>query len=316
MSASTSPPAGPWESVAYPSPSRLTRMTKISLPGAGGGTNKSLSTLTPTYPNMMVTCTDSGGGFVKDQTYIRSSDNTKWIGIAGGTHLHNTDTESGGGLLTDIMMANQTKIFQIHKINPVATDFSKEGSSSATATDIISAGRLDLTTGTTTGNWVHMSNGGVRLSYGFESRFLFKGNVEYAGTNSNLTSYIGVGVAAVNSSTNQLQYGIQVCDSAGIERNWEMVQANGTTKGVVATTERVNQGSPRGYKLKYTPGFGTQFWVNGVLNQTNTQAVVASGINLGVRNISFGIRTNNSTTKTLHVYGVSLFGTIGDQQWV
>lgn len=315
MSTNTQPPAVPWESVAYLSPARLTRMTHISLPGSVTGTNASIATLNPIYANMIVTCTQSGGGFVKDQTYIRNTDNTNWIGLSGGVHLHDDITETSGGLFSNVLLYNQQKAYYYHNMSPVASEFRQEGS--GTTSYDSTAGVLKLNTGTSQGNWYNCSRSGVSLSFSQPSQFMFKGNVAFAdSTLGNVTSYIGVGVSAVNASPGtQLQYGLQVCDSAGIDRNWEVVNANGSTKVAEATTEPAKSATAKGYRLRYTPGYGTQFWVNGILRDINTQAFVASGSSPSARTISFGIKTNNTSEKSLYVYGVSLIGGVSDTQW-
>jgi hypothetical protein len=315
------PPRVPWESVAFISPARMTACTHLALPGtiAGNTPNMSISTLNPTYPNMLVTCNETGGGFIKDVTYKRNSDNTQWITISGGKHLHDVDTDPAGGLLTDILLANQLKVFNLPDLlNPSVSNMFKEGTATMTdEVDTTTGNRMKIDTGASTGTYGHLSRGGTKLSFGNISQFVFKGNVAYSTGLGNLTSYIGVGLASVNDSTNQLQYGIQVCDSSGTDRNWEMVNGNGTTKGVQSTTEAVKQNAgPRGYRLLYTPGQNTKFWVNNSLQGTNTNAMVASGSSSGVRNISIGLKTNTTTARQLYCYGISLIGVASDTVWV
>lgn len=268
---------------------------------------------------MIVTCTETGGSFIKDVTYKRNTDNTQWITISGGKHLHDADTDPAGGLLSDIMIANQLKLFTLPDLqNAVLGNFFKEGTATTTdEVDTTLGNRIKIDTGATTGTYGHISRGGVKLSFANISQFIFKGNVAYSSGTGNLTSYIGVGVASVNDSTNQLQYGIQVCDSSGTDRNWEMVNGNGTTKGVQATTEAVKQNSgPRAYRLLYTPGQNTKFWTNNTLQGTNSNAMVATGSSSGIRNVSIGIKTNTTTARQLYCYGVSIIGVASDTLWV
>lgn len=318
---SATPPSEPWESQAFISPSRLTRMTHVALPGtvAGGAVNKSLSTLNPVFPTMIVTCTADGANFVKDQTYIRNSDNTGWKGISGGTHKHDDITEGSGGLLSEILRANQLKAFAItDTINPNVSMFTSEGTATPAVDEPAHANgsRIVISTGSATGGWRHLSRGGVKLSFGQPSQFVFKGNVSYTGL-GNVTSFIGCGVSSVNDSqpTNALQYGLQVCDSSATERQWDMVNGNGTSRGIATTSQSVNHSDPRAYRLLYSPGSKCEFWSNNTLVGTNTNSLVASGTNSGIRNISFGVKTNTSTVRTLYCYGVSLIGVVGDGQW-
>jgi len=317
---SASPPRGPWESVAFISPSRITACTHLALPGiiAGNTPNASISTLNPIYSNMLVTCTESGGIFVKDQTYKRNTDNTQWRGLSGGAHLHDASTEGAGGLYTDILLANQLKTYNIsNTINPSSNNFTKEGTATITDEPADTTGsRISINTGATTGTYGHLSRGGVKMSFAAISQFQFKGYVAYTTGTGNLTSYIGCGVASVNDTNNNLQYGLQVCDSSGTDRTWELVNGNGTTKVVSPSTENVKQTTPRGYKLIYTPGQNSRFWTNNSLSSTNSSAMVASGSNTGIRNISMGVKTNTTSARTLYCYGVSLIGTVNDTLWV
>jgi hypothetical protein len=315
-----SPPRGVWESVAFISPARMTACTHLSLPGAiaGNTPNAAINTLSPTYKNMLVTCEETGGGFIKDVTYKRNSDNTQWITISGGKHLHNLDDDPSGGLFTDILVANQLKTYYLPDlINPSVNNMYKEGTATAVDEIAVDGNRMKIDTGATTGTWGHLSRGGVRLSMGHISQFVFKGNVAYTTGAGNVTSYIGVGLASVNDSTNQLQYGIQVCDSSGTDRSWEMVNGNGTTKGVQTSTESVKQNAgARAYKLLYTPGQNTKFWTNNTLQGTNSNAMVAAGSTTGVRNVSIGIKTNTNISRQLYCYGLSLTGVAADTLWV
>jgi hypothetical protein len=299
----------------------MTACTHLSLPGtvAGNTPNASLSTLNPIYKNMLVTCEETGGIFIKDVTYKRNSDNTQWITISGGKHLHDVDTDPAGGSLTDIMIANQLKLFNINdNFNANVNNFHKEGTATAVNEIDTTGNRIKIDTGASTGTFGHLSRGGVKLSFAQPSQFVFKGNVAYTSGLGNVTAYIGVGLAAVNESTNQLQYGIQVCDSSSTDRNWEMVNGNGTSKGTsTSPTEPVKQNAgPRSYRMLYTPGLNTKFWANNSLQGTNTNGMVASGSSSGVRNISIGVRTNTTAVRQLYCYGVSLIGTASDTLWV
>ncbi len=106
----SAPDGGYYESQAFLSPSRANRKSITILTGG------QIATLSPTYAGQIVICTATGGPsnrFIINTPYMRNSDNTDWIGLAGGKHLHNTDSESSGGLLSDIMVANQPLILNI-----------------------------------------------------------------------------------------------------------------------------------------------------------------------------------------------------------
>ena len=308
---SSNPPGEPWESVAFISPSRMTRKTFSDITGA------QIAGLTVTYSNMPVVCTADGSGFTKDTAYLRNTDNTAWIGLGGGQHLHDLATEGSGGLFSNIKVANQAKAFVIDRASAISEfQFMQEGSAAITDEPANSTGnRIKIDTGTASGTYGHLSLGGAKLSFAQQSQFMWKGNIDYSG-NGNVTAYIGVGVASVNETHNNPQYGIQVCDSSSTERAWELVNGNGTTKAVTTSTENVKQAGIRGYRILYTPGLNSRFYVNGSQQALNSSAILASGSTTGSRNVSMGIKTNTGTTRTMYIHGVSLMGTIADAQWV
>lgn len=278
-------------------------------------TGNQLAAMSPIYRHQLVTVLDnSNPGFTKDQTYIRNADNTIWRGISGGKHLHNDTTEASGGPLTDIIIANQPKLLWYNEPGEIDR-FAGETASGGGTTSDTPNGRIALNTNNTQFAWDHYSLGGLGLSFAFASQFMFKG---YVNANTQVSTKIGVGAENVNDvHDNNRKYCIEACDSAGTARNWDLATATGSTRVAEATTENVLQSVPRGYKLLYTPGQDCKFYVDGVLKNTKTSAMVASGGTIGARNVSFGIKANAaSTPRTMYVYHVSLAGVVADSNWV
>lgn len=276
-------------------------------------TGAQISSLNPTYPNQLVICTLTEAGFTVDTAYLRNTANTAWIGLSGGKHLHDADTEKAGGFLSDVFVANINKAFLINCLNPSAGDFHKETANGATIADDPTGGRVAFSTGTTNGAYGHAGKSGVKLSFDKNSKFMIKA---YATANVFLSARMGVAMENVNASPDNLRkYGIEVCDSAGTPRNYDVISADGTNRSALATTEDTSQSSPKAYVLEYTVAQDVKFYANGVLRVTKTTNVPANSRSSGIYNVGAGIKTNNATGKNLYLYGIALAGVVNDDVW-
>jgi hypothetical protein len=180
-----------------------------------------------------------------------------------------------------------------------------------------SNGRMTLTCASS-GTFRHLSRGGIGLNFGLPSSFLFKGN---STASSQMSAKIGVCMENVNDAhTDARKYGLEACDSAGVAQNWQIVSATGAGGSRTTTAspnESASQGSPKAYRLLHNVGQSVQFMVNGILNQTKSTNIPASSGSpppaaVSINNISIGYKTNNATTKSLHVHYSRLVGSMID----
>src|SRR6185436_7073346 len=70
------------------------------------GTGTQLNALSPIYPGQIVISLDASAGFNADFVYYRSADNLVWLPLSMAKHTHSADTDSTGGLMSDIVYDN------------------------------------------------------------------------------------------------------------------------------------------------------------------------------------------------------------------
>src|ERR1041385_2503279 len=204
----------------YPSPQRLNRKMNWV------GTAEEAAVINRTYPGMdiFITTNDSAiAGFSPNTAYRRNATDTAWIVDTAGKHTHSQDTETAGGLLSDILLANAEKILWINHMSMVPGKFSQKLTLSGTITPDQSTGKILLSTGTTNGATSGVIEGGVRMDWARPCKFKVKG---YLDANTYTTCRIGVGienVADANQTTSM--FGIEICDIVGTPRNWDLVSA-------------------------------------------------------------------------------------------
>lgn len=288
------------------SPARFNRKVITHLTGA------QIAALSPTYPNQLVVCSATGSGFVLDQMYRRNTANTAWISGGEGAHDHSAQTDAAGGLFSNILLGNLAKVIWEPVTSPTVGQFNTEasvGQANDTAT-----GGVTLTTGAVNGQWVHISRGGVGLS--FASRQIFIIRLTNS-ANTFLTSRLGVYAERVDATgtATPAKYGLEVCDSAGTARTWDVFSADGTARSVLGSSADVTAASATAYKLDYTPGTNVRLYVNGFLNTTKSTNVPASGSSTAGRTIGAGVKTNNATGKTMVVSGMVFTGVPSTTAW-
>jgi hypothetical protein len=289
------------------SPARFNKKTVTQLSGA------EISTLSPTYANQIVVCNASGSGYSVNTAYIRTAANDSWLPLSSGKHTHDTDSDSTGGLLANILMANMKQVYWLNYVNPSVGEFSQDAAAGGSCTNDTSNGRIGLTTGTTSNAYANISKHGVCMSFASPSRFMIK---SYATHNTYIFARMGVAMEMANASTDTLRkYGIEACDNTGVARTIDVVSSDGTTRSVTTTTEDISQASARHYRLDQTPGDSVKFYVNGALSATKTSNIPTTSRTAGTYNATAGVKTTNGTSKSLYVYGVSLVGTISDSVW-
>jgi len=268
------------------------------------GTN--LNAMTDIIPNMAVIPTDnSNSSWTKDVLYIRNSDNTAWLSASGGAHLHNSTSPSAGGLLTDILEANQLLMFFDQHNNVVAADFAVEAGSGNITNEAANAWVRFNAPGS---GFVAGARFGVGIAYILKSQLVLRMRVDAA---NNLTVRCGVTAervdTAVGGDTAQ-KYGMEVCDSAGNAMDWSIFSAAGgsTRDATTATGYGVSPSRMTAYRLSYTPGISVRLFVDGTLAKTLTTSVPISGDILNhPRNIGIGIRANTGTARNLYLAGLS-----------
>src|SRR5262245_46768236 len=108
----------------------------------------------------LVYCETTGSGFTENNLYQRNEDNTAWdvVGLKGHSH---TDAASGG-TLADISIDNIPLTLEYNKRFSRANDFWSTIVSSGTITDDATNGRVNISSGATSGGSATISDGGAR----------------------------------------------------------------------------------------------------------------------------------------------------------
>jgi len=296
----SAPPGTAWAPGDLISAARMTLMSFLKL------TSAQASALNPKFPGQAIFVKDTGVGFNQDTVYVLNTAGNAWIPMAGGKHKHDADTDINGGFYSDILVANATKVMNMQA--SVLGDYMNVGT--GTATEEPTSGRIALTCAAS-GNFRHLSRGGVGLDFGRQSTFVFKGN---STANIQFTARIGACMENVNdAATDTRKYGIEACDSAGTTQNWQIISATGAggSRTNTSTTSTALQAAATAYRLLHNVGSSVQFFVNNTLNQTKSTNIPASGSN-SINNLSAGYRTNNATSKTLYVHHSRLLGSVSD----
>lgn len=289
------------------SAARLNQKTRSMLTGA------QIAALSPTYPGEEVFCTSTGSGFTIDTTYTRNSANNAWITSSVGKHKHDADVDSAGGLYSDILLGNFGKYMLYHNPNPSIGEFHQDTASGGTLSNDFTLGRINFSTGTTSGAYAQLGKHGVPVSFASASKFKFMG---YCTVNTQVSVRMGVAMETVYATTTTTRkYGIEGCDSAGTARNYEVICANGSVRSNVTSSQDMARSSDDVYHLEFTPGVNVKFYVDGIINTTNSSNIPNSGASSGVLNVGMGVRTNNTSSKNLFMRGISFVGLPGDSTW-
>lgn len=289
---------------------RLNRMLVHILKGS------EMPTYAPKYDGMHVWCSEDGNTFVRGTGYVWDALLGQYKGSSGGKHTHSADTEASGGLYVDILRANLAKYFVVDLIDPVLGNFNIVKSGSATESYEVATSRNRFNTGATNASTINASVGGLALDLSKPIEFGFKGFVD---ANTFISTRMGVAMESVVDGPSDLsKFGLEGCSSTSTGVNWDVISATGalSSRTVWTSAETLLRSAPKYYRLAFTPGQSVTFAVDGsVPIVTKNTNVPAGGRTSAVNNFTSGIKTNNTTPKSLYLYGTRVIGTINDLTW-
>jgi hypothetical protein len=267
----------------------------------GGGIAAILST--EVEPGVLVFCTETGSGFTEGNLYERNVDNDGWdiVGLKGHTH---TDAQSGG-TLADVSIDNIPLTLEYNKRWAKASDFWTTIVSSGTVTDDATNGRINISSGATSGGSATISDGGARkLNFAEPSAFEVTCQVSSA---TNFQVKLGVRAEDINAGNlTPAKYGIEGCSTSGTV--WLLFSSDGTTRSTLATSANVVTGTQDVYRVECDPGTEIRLFINGTLVATKTTNVPATGTT-GFNDLyRAGIKNTAAEVKQLHHYGVIIVG--------
>lgn len=268
----------------------------------------------PKYDGMHVWCSEDGSSFVRGTGYVWDALLGQYRGSSGGRHKHDADTEAAGGLYVDILQANVAKYLSLEVAS--LGDVDTVASGSATASNETATGRRRFNTGTTNASTINTSRSGLALDLAKPIVFSFKGFVD---ANTFISTRMGVSMESVaDSPADASKFGLEGCSSSSTPVNWDVISATGalSSRTIQTSSETLLRSAPKHYKLVFTPGQSVTFAVDGsVPIVTKSSNVPAGGRTSGINTYTAGIKTNNTTAKSLYVYWGRIVGTISDTAW-
>lgn len=252
------------------------------------------------------------GGLKPDRTYFLSADGTQLIPDSGIFHLHNSDATDDGGYYRKIRLANFNNWVNFDMVFPRAGGFKTitQGTSNAADTQ----DNLALTTGSTTGDFIHIRSQGGTIDLSKQSAFAIYG---YTPTNTKITVKLGIGMENVNAQEPvDRRYGLEACDTAGTPRQYSVVSANGVGWDADPTTEEILQTGPKGLTVIHNPNVSVNFsrYISGLETvSVKTTNVPHDQALAGGKVISCGFKTNESVQKFFYIYSLKMEGGLPDQ---
>lgn len=280
------------------------------------GTGLQLNALAPLYPGQIVVSFDGSGGFNADFVYFRSADNQSWLALSMAKHLHDTDFDESGGLLADIHYANVYNLLLVNETTPTAGDFLIDTSGGTVTNDITATtGKLRIDTGLLANQYAHVLKFGLKLNFTKKSRFSVKMGLDQQ---SSLVTRVSVcGESTNGANNNNRKYGIEGCDSTGI--NWQLFTGSGAGRtGNINTGAVLQAGADttgKNYRLDATPNSNVKFYNDGVncgANCTKSTDIPSTGDSGQDYVVRIGSKTTNTTAKKIGLWGVVLAGQVSD----
>lgn len=292
---------------------RLNRMLMHVMKGVD------MPTYAPKYDGMHVWCsedTPGGSGFIRGTAYVWDGLLGQYLGSSGGRHRHDADSEAAGGLYVDILRSNIGKYLIEDLMEPTIGQFHIVKSGSAVESNDTVSGRIRLNTGGVNASTVNASRSGLSLDLARPIEFAFKG---YVNANTFLSTRMGVAMESVTEGPSDLaKFGLEGCSSTATGVNWDVISATDalSSRSVWTSPETIIRGGPQFYRLAFIPGQSVTFAVNGsVPIVTKNTNIPAGGRTSHHRTFTAGIKTNDTTAKSLFMYGGRVVGTINDLSW-
>lgn len=277
------------------------------------------------FPNpaagMVANCIADGGGMKAGTTYV--FDGQLWQPRSMVRHTHVQDLDEDGGPLSEIIMKNVAHLCWVNKSVVTDVDFlpALSGEASITFDSNVSWGVIFSTGPTTSGmaNGHHSPGPAVDLGLA-RSKFVWAG---FMTDNKMVGARVGCGMESLYEQIDSWdKYGMEMCDSIGQPRNWDLVCANSTARTAVTTSENVQVSDNfRGYIMMQLPALYVKLFMS---KMDGTQTLLATkttnvpnGQTVGNqhRTCQFGIITYENTDKQLGLLGFQLVAQFGDPRW-
>jgi hypothetical protein len=276
------------------------------------GTGQEIVVLSPTYPGLLAFCTeDYLNIFRKNRLYARNAENTNWMEQTAVRHLHNTDSDSSGGQLVDILIANayQTYILDMTMVTP--SMFGIETGGAAFVNAYADGTAIDLTA--QAGDYGNMYIRGAVL--GCDKNFVWAARTSID-TSQRTSVKLGVGAEKVQSFNDDTlnKALLESCDQANVSRNWNLASADGIHRDAIGSATPVSvPGAYTAQTVYVNSGDLVKFVYEGGLTTApliKTTSVPTTSVT-DFRTWNFGYKSNGSATASAHISMLKIYGYLG-----
>jgi hypothetical protein len=250
---------------------------------------------------------DSAGGSLKKGNVIQW-DGDSWNTPEGTAHTH-TSTADGGDFQNILIKAIENTWF-VNKMGLTKEQFYQTGTG-ATYTNVVSAPNayVEIATGTTSSNNGNLRYGGFTLSFASPSAFITR--IQLASTTTSVTARCGMNMEASNDVTNnKVKYGFEGCSGCN-DTFMSIISSDGTTRSKNTQSSDTFSGVGN-YMMKLDPGVNVKYRKEAGSIITKTTHIPNSGVSDRSNSWICGIQTTTTSSRTLHLYGLSLVGAHGD----
>jgi hypothetical protein len=266
---------------------------------------------------MVASCTADGGGLLGGIIYQRLTGT--WIPVSMTQHDHSADTPAAGGRYLEVILNGGHNIIDFNILNATHNQFMLGGfwsSGGTPVTDIVDTGVdgmapfVQISSSALSGSWAQGFCMMVPFALGDSARLW----MALAATDgSHLVIRHGLNMESAQQSpvTSGSALGIEACDSAGTQKNYDFVSRTAGTRvptTVSSSLAAVSQNSTfKSYEVQHLPAIPvSKLFIAGTLVSTKTTNV-PNGTDLGLQ-YTTGILTNNTTAKYIRFVGTRIIG--------
>lgn len=275
-------------------------------------------------PGQLLVSNVDNGAWKKNDVAMRKVDDDGFAAVSQSRHLHDADTNAAGGLLSDIYRANVGSLLIFSKpLGFGPSDLYTYGSATATIALDLATGATKLDTLTTAGNYLVSKIMGVspslKLPLTIKTKMQFHGNV------TNVFTRWGVNMEPMDlSNSNTAKWGIESCPA--VNGNWNLVSSDGTTRTAIdasasleGTTTVSGSAGSRDHQIDYLPGSMINYWYHNntvVSKSTQMPSINAAPGTIPPDNVvNIGLKTSDTNSKQLYIWGMAVLGGIDDSGW-
>jgi hypothetical protein len=273
----------------------------------------------PKTPGMVFIPTDTGNGYIQDQPYFISTDGTQTIPLGVRKHTHSADTDAQGGLFENVVRKNLGNLQWWNQTTYNEEDFYQltSGTTGAVVDDDASGatGWVRMISGTVTNGWADIKKMGVLADFGEDSAFQIRFNFD--GPYTNYIGRLGINAESINDANDPTRdsYGIDFCSG---QSNYQCFSCDGVSRSTTSSGKPVGNSNVHSWYIKHFAGDSYDFifdvdFDNSVHKVTD---VSGAGLTQSANLFQMGVKSTNTTSKTLSFRGAVYAGRIGASEWL